>query len=817
MSQHKSLLVCPKNLKECIDWVLRATGKDNGSNDIDKLKDALNVELKGSVKSNDLTQLETQLTELASGLGFLAGLPACLCKTKESVEKGLQKIYEELNKNILLIKCDISQLNCDSCKSNDVPCKCCVIQSINKVKGSCGCLKNPKQKCHCAGQKVSCNKVLAGLEACLHLQCLQSDMNEICECKADDTCCKTGQCNNGSCPFCKNLQTKTPVPTTGLGLSPPNPIRLAQRLEKFFGDSSSKSSGCSCKGSPCTCCCLACPDNQCAQACSCSGSGKCAHTPQHSPQGCPRKKFCKAIQNVKVLANSSEMTCCEGGKKCHCELQGSGSNCTPNCCVVEDTSGAGSNNHYQHSVKCMLRRVVKFFASFDPSKKDCPKLCCEIFCVLKCCVFLRDFYDKGGKKCSMCTSKGSSGKPCPGSTLKSPAPSNNCCGGKPSACKSSDCCLGCQDCDAIKFSRALQKLQYSGPCGLDLYRLLDGLLNFIRNVMAPNQNFIRNTVLAAVNSCSNCKKSETDSSKWQACECSKNSGSCLACTSLLQDSKLMSILRHGYSSAYSSATWPSSSPSTSGSKCCGSSSSSCTCPSSCSSSRPCDPKNCCDACPQRKAAKIFLGMVPCLYYGLKILHARSKYGSGFAGWHDISMNSNDKPSSDLAKFFYAWGYDLRPLISKKGTEFFSLLENLFGSDSSGPLQKLSTLVTENYFTSNLISPSSDPSKPSHPKTVREMLLWLYGLPFTSGFHDLVSHCSSLCSPFGNSFNSDAFCYYIYTCCFLLPVAIISLIEDSSSAQKVFSSSSDWTSFSYPEDLSSLFEKLCEYARKIFVA
>ncbi|KAK1935263.1 variant erythrocyte surface antigen-1 family protein, partial [Babesia divergens] len=39
----------------------------------------------------------------------------------------------------------------------------------------------------------------------------------------------------------------------------------------------------------------------------------------------------------------------------------------------------------------------------------------------------------------------------------------------------------------------------------------------------------------------------------------------------------------------------------------------------------------------------------------------------------------------------------------------------------------------------------------------------------------------------------------------------------SSAQKVFSSSSEWKSFSYPEDLSSLFEKLCDYVRKIFVA
>ncbi|KAK1932806.1 variant erythrocyte surface antigen-1, alpha subunit [Babesia divergens] len=228
------LLGCPKNLKECIDWVLRATGKDNlkGTFNIENLKNALNAELKESGLTDDL---ETQLNALASGLGFLAGLPACLCKTKKSVEEGLRKIYEELK---TFSYCTISKLNCDSCKLKDVPCKCCVIQSINKVKG-CECLKNPKQKCHCDDRKVSCTKVLAGLEACLHLQCLQSDMNEICECNPEN-CCKGKPCTgkSPSCDFCENLKSpSTPVPTTGLGLSPPNPIRLAGRLETFFGSS----------------------------------------------------------------------------------------------------------------------------------------------------------------------------------------------------------------------------------------------------------------------------------------------------------------------------------------------------------------------------------------------------------------------------------------------------------------------------------------------------------------------------------------------------------------------------------------------------
>ncbi|KAK1935239.1 variant erythrocyte surface antigen-1, alpha subunit [Babesia divergens] len=237
MSQHSSLLVCPKNLKECIDWVLRATERDQTgtNNDIDNLKNALKAELKGSGLTDELNELDA----LASGLGFLAGLPACLCKTKKSVEEGLRKIYEELNKNILLISCSNSKLNCDSCKSNPYPCKCCVIQSINKVKQECQCLQTQKSQCHCAGKDVSCAKVLAGLEACLHLQCLQSDMNEICQCDPKN-CCPGGKCNGnsgvsvGPCKFCQNLKTNTPVPTTGLGLSPPNPIRLAKRLDKFF-------------------------------------------------------------------------------------------------------------------------------------------------------------------------------------------------------------------------------------------------------------------------------------------------------------------------------------------------------------------------------------------------------------------------------------------------------------------------------------------------------------------------------------------------------------------------------------------------------
>ncbi|KAK1932177.1 variant erythrocyte surface antigen-1 family protein [Babesia divergens] len=791
-----------------------------GTDNIENLKDALDAELKDSGLTVDLTDL----TQLVHGLCLFMGYPSCVCSLKVNVNKSLQDISKKLIQDSKAVQSSHSNLtlnlNCSNCESKNILCKCCVISCIkelpNKSKSQCKCprLSNPSTECKCKEPKEKCCKdFLSGLEACLSLLNLRTDMQD-CNCDPK-TCCNNGTCNS-TCTLCspKNFSE---FAMTGLGICPMNPKKLAEKLEKFFGDKGRKNS-CSCNGSPCSCCCLACQSCSSQKSCFCLPNSKCSCASKTSP--CPRQTFCSKIKDVKVLVRSKEMTCCNKGTQCHCQVEGS-SNCSGsalNCCVVEDKSGAGSSDHYQQSVKCMIRRVVKFFASFDPSKPDCPKLCCEIFCVLKICVFLKMFYDKGNKKsCGTCRKEGGQGKPCPGSKITSSP--NTCCGGNISKCKSPQCCSGCQECreikEAKKFSRALQKLQYSGPCGLDLYRLLKDLLNFCSNVMAPNQDFIHDTVLKAVNSCNNCKKSGTDSKNWQPCECSKSgsSSNCQACTSLLGDSKLMSILRHGYLSSYDSskASWDSLCPKPSSSTCCcGQDSSSCSqcSPSGCSSS--CDPSKCCPDCPQRKAAKIFLGMLPCLYYGLKILHDRCKYGSGFAGWHDISV-SNDKPESALAKFFHAWGYDLRPLISKKGSEFFSLLEKLFGSDSSGPLQKLSTLVTENYFTSNLISPSSDPSPPS---TVRQMLLWLYGLRFQKHFSELVENCKSLCSPFGNLYNSDAFCYYIYTCCFLLPVSVISLIEDSLS---ITSLHSEFSKFFYPSDPSDLFEKLCEYARKIFVA
>ncbi|KAK1932147.1 hypothetical protein X943_001290, partial [Babesia divergens] len=595
-----------------------------GSGNIVNLKDALNAELGDSVLNDDLN-------ELVHGLCLFMGYPSCLCSLKANVDKSLQDISRKLNEDSEAVQSSHSittlNLNC-SCNSKEILCKCCVISCIKELPGQCSSkcprLNDPSQSCQCKDTKGKCCKdFLSGLEACLSLLNLQTDMQD---CKCGPDCCDNGTCTNGSCKLCDPSKFSDNA-MTGLGICPMNPRKLAEKLEKFFGSSRKGSPPCGCKcgsGPNKSCCCLACQKCSSKNSCFCGSTSKCscASKLQLPKAGnCPCKVFCKTIQNVKVVVGSSEMRCCESGKKCHCGLGSSPCN-SGQCCVVSDKSGAGSD--VQQSVKCMLRRVVKFFASFDPSKPDCPKLCCEIFCVLKICVFLKMFYDKGNKKsCGKCK-KGPKGVQCPGSTLTSGSSNQKCCNGNISNCSKSNCCLGCQECreikEAKKFSRALQKLQYSGPCGLDLYRLLKDLLNFCSNVMHPNQNFIRDTVLAAVKDCSKCGKSAENSSDWSDCECSKNSGSsCSACTSLLQDSKLMSILRHGYVSSYDSdkASWTSlTSSSRSGSKCC--SNSLCSQCQTCSSGSPCDPSQCCPDCPQRKAAKIFLGMLPCLYYGLKI-------------------------------------------------------------------------------------------------------------------------------------------------------------------------------------------------------
>ncbi|KAK1936818.1 variant erythrocyte surface antigen-1 family protein [Babesia divergens] len=775
------LLRCPKNLKECIDWVLRATGKDlKGQSDIDKLNKALEAVLEESGLTVELDQLNA----LASGLGFLAGLPACLCKTKKSVEEGLKKIYEELNKNISLISCSNSKLNCDLCDSKLYPCKCCVIQSINKVK-ECGCIKNPSNKtsCHCDGKKVSCAKVLAGLEACLHLQCLQADMEDICQCNDPEKCCQNGKCTQASggsggksCDFCQKLQS---VPTTGLGLSPPNPIRLAKRLEKFFGGKSSFETpcDCSCKGSTSifssSCCCLSCGTGKCLKSCSCNNSG-CSC--DKAPKDCPRQTFCSKINSIKIPAQSTERTCCEGGQKCHCEVDKkcqatSSSGQGLKCCIEKD-----SKNNYKHSVKCLIRRLVSYFKSLQPSSdpsKENFKNCCELLCVIKTCHFLNNTLKD--------TSKG----------------------------------------DGQTFYNALKELRLGGPCGQELWRTLDSFLNFIRFVFLPKVKPLENKIKEARDSCSNC---QTNSKSGQHSSCSGCSSgtsgtSCEGCKAVLEELKklkghkdVLSLMTRGYSSAYDSkASWTSLTSSGSGSKCCGSLSSCSSC-LSCSSTSPCDPSKCCPDCPQKKAAKIFLGMLPCLYYGLKILYERCKYNSGFAGWNLAKIPE----ASGLKDFLSAWGFESSHLSSKNASGLPPVLDILYGSsESKGSFDKIYDFVSQKYFVPSLVSSSKSDPKP--PSTVRSMLLWLYGLRFHKHFSDLVSHCSSLCLPFGNSFHPDAFCYYIHVSCFLLPVSFISVIQCPDGSPSFLPSPSDWTSFSYPSDTLELFENFCDFVRKVFVA
>ncbi|KAK1939104.1 variant erythrocyte surface antigen-1 family protein [Babesia divergens] len=768
-----------------------------GHNNIEKLNKALEAVLP-SFNSNALTQL-------VQGLCLFMGYPSCVCSLKANVDKSLQDISGKLLKDSEAVQSCLQKtlnLNC-SCSSEEILCKCCVISCIKELPGQsqCPCLSNTSTDCQCKGTpKKCCKDVLSGLEACLSLLNLKTDMQG-CTCPPD--CCKTGTCTNKSCKLCS--PDKSTI--TGLGLSRPNPIRLAKRLSEMLCGTRESGQKCLCgcgSGSPNTSCCCFCHSDcktgkfsgECSKACpGCSCASK--------PGECGLKDFCKSINSIRVLVGSSAMTCCEGGKNCHCGLEGSSKCSGSNCCVVS----CSTNGHFQHSVKCMILRVVKFFASFDASsqpKSSC--LCCELICVGKYCDFLKMFFDRSNRDvCETCKSGGSGGKPCPGSKI-TPAPSPSCCGGA-SPCNS-DCCLGCQDCDAIKFRKALQELQYSSPCGQDLYRTLKDFLDYCLNVAEPFIKSAKKKIEEAKGKCiSGCK-----STGGKPCSCSQTSGSCLGCKALRGHKDIMSVLTRKFSSSYdsSNAKWDSL---CSSKPCC--SNPSCPCPRSGPS---CPDNGCCEKCPKRLCAKIFLGMLPCLYYGLKILWVRCKYGSEFPDWYQKNGQKNLVPASilhapDLKKFLDAWGFESSHLDpSLQAMVLPGLLGNLFNA-SFGKFKSLLDFVSKKYFSIHV----SDASKSKPPTTVRQMLLWLYGLRFQKHFSDLVENCKSLCSPFGNSFHPDAFCYYIHTCSFILPVAIISFIEDSSSAQKAFSSSSEISKFLYPSDPSKLFETFCEYVRKIFAA
>ncbi|KAK1937987.1 variant erythrocyte surface antigen-1 family protein [Babesia divergens] len=266
------------------------------------------------------------------------------------------------------------------------------------------------------------------------------------------------------------------------------------------------------------------------------------------------------------------------------------------------------------------------------------------------------------------------------------------------------------------------------------------------------------------------------------------------------------IGKSGYESSYKDASWPECGSS---SKCSGCRASS----SSCSHSGPSTSchGSCCKNCDVRKAAKIFLGMLPCLYYALKYLYKQCE-----GDWKTFNI-SEDKP---LRRFFAGMGYEIEKLDGEKnGQNISGLLETLF--TGSNPLQSLYEKSKE-YFTS--LSSRSLPSG-SPPTTVREILLWLSGLPFTSGFEALLKHCERLCDSIKDSKNSvqfndfDNFETSLFDSCFLSPF-VLGAIEVSKSDEEALKGfplyKSEISKFSYPEDPSDLLEKLCENVRKIFV-
>ncbi|KAK1935268.1 variant erythrocyte surface antigen-1 family protein [Babesia divergens] len=230
---------------------------------------------------------------------------------------------------------------------------------------------------------------------------------------------------------------------------------------------------------------------------------------------------------------------------------------------------------------------------------------------------------------------------------------------------------------------------------------------------------------------------------------------------------------------------------------------------SCGSSGPsvCDPSQCCPDCDVRKAAKIFLGMLPCLYYALKYLKEKCE-----VDWKDQKISDNNH---SLRHFLRGMGYDVTNDLksSVQASEILKLLNDHIFNDSKGSLDKIYNVVKEKYF--KFVSPSDSPSQ---PKTVRDILLWLSGLPFTSGFKDLLKHCKGLCSDIKDSSNPVKFNDFetsLFNSCFLSPF-VLGVIEDHKEAFKNFPPyKSEISKFSYPSDPFDLFEALFKYIHKIY--
>ncbi|KAK1935302.1 variant erythrocyte surface antigen-1 family protein [Babesia divergens] len=724
----------------CMYYTDVFVGQDN---DIDNLKSALKAVLPSfNVNSDDLTQL-------VHGLCLFMGYPSCLCSLKANVDKSLKDISEKLKKDSEAVQSCLSSqldLNCSNCISKDILCKCCVISCIKELpkQSKCKCVKNTSNSCKCKDPKGKCCKdFLSGLEACLSLLNLKTDL-EGCTCDPKN-CCKDGTCKL-SCTVCD--PSKSTI--TGLGLSRPNPVRLARKLsEMLCGTQKSGQCTCGCNsGTPGTSCCCFCHKGCKTGPCPSGCSKACPGCSAHNSAECGLQNFCKSINTIKVLVGSSAMTCCKSGEQCHC-VSDSGSNCSGQTCCVETVDP--SKKHYKHSVKCMILRVVKFFCDLKPeslsSPGKCSKLCCELHCVAKTCEFLNTFLSKN-------------------------------------------------ESDAQNFKNHLETLKHSSPCGHDLYRTLKDFLYFC-NVLGPLANStVKNAVEKARKSCSGCTSSQFP------CNCSSGSP-CPGCQHILQDPQLKVILAGGYSSSYSSsASWPDckSQPQ----PCCSNPS----CPTPCTSGSSCPDNGCCEKCPKRLCAKIFLGMLPCLYYGLKIVFERCDSNNSEL-WPEWS-NGNISTASDLKKFLEACGYDLKTLNDLQASQIYSSLNSLFSSESKGSFDRIYNFVSEKYFSIH-VSTSKSP-----PTTVRQMLLWLSGLPFSKGFNALLSHSKGLCPPSEKSLNSDEFLYCIHVSCFFVPVSVISAIQHPGASKSFLPSTSDWTSFCYPEDPFDLFNMFLENVRKVYI-
>ncbi|KAK1935256.1 variant erythrocyte surface antigen-1 family protein [Babesia divergens] len=234
----------------------------------------------------------------------------------------------------------------------------------------------------------------------------------------------------------------------------------------------------------------------------------------------------------------------------------------------------------------------------------------------------------------------------------------------------------------------------------------------------------------------------------------------------------------------------------------------CKCPSCGStsgspSSSPCsNPSECCADCNVRAAARVFLCFLPCMWYALKFLKEKCE-----VDWKDQKISDNNH---SLRHFLRGMGYDVTNDLksSVQGSAIPGLLNTLI-NDSKGSLDKIYNVVKEKYF--KFVSPSKSPSQ---PKTVREILLWLSGLPFTPGFKALLEHCERLCSDIKDSVKFNDFESSLYASCLHSPF-VLATIQWPGKSEIFYHNFSEISKFFYPEDPFDLFNMLLEYLRKVF--